>query len=156
MTLLFPYFMQPVGALNPKRAAFYAERYETWEDDQTPPCHYNSHYSTAASTLHWLVRIVSKITPQPPSYPLLYGVQNPRISQASEYEWGGAHILRHCFISESALVDCHLSDSMMPLLLRSVSFCTGNNSTSQFDWAWVRPMALRKHISQASKPAYVN
>uniref|UniRef100_A0A672GQY2 Neurobeachin n=1 Tax=Salarias fasciatus TaxID=181472 RepID=A0A672GQY2_SALFA len=48
---------KPVGALNPKRAAFYAERYETWEDDQTPPCHYNSHYSTAANTLHWLVRI---------------------------------------------------------------------------------------------------
>uniref|UniRef100_A0A3B5A7U8 Neurobeachin n=1 Tax=Stegastes partitus TaxID=144197 RepID=A0A3B5A7U8_9TELE len=48
---------KPVGALNPKRAAFYAERYETWEDDQTPPCHYNSHYSTAATTLHWLVRI---------------------------------------------------------------------------------------------------
>ncbi|XP_075956980.1 neurobeachin isoform X3 [Anarhichas minor] len=48
---------KPVGGLNPKRAAFYAERYETWEDDQTPPCHYNSHYSTAASTLHWLVRV---------------------------------------------------------------------------------------------------
>ncbi|CAJ1065088.1 neurobeachin [Xyrichtys novacula] len=48
---------KPVGALNPKRAAFYAEHYETWEDDQTPPCHYTSHYSTAASTLHWLVRI---------------------------------------------------------------------------------------------------
>ncbi|XP_047451139.1 neurobeachin isoform X2 [Mugil cephalus] len=48
---------KPVGALNPKRAAFYAERYETGEDDQMPPCHYNSHYSTAANTLHWLVRI---------------------------------------------------------------------------------------------------
>ncbi|XP_074536226.1 neurobeachin isoform X1 [Halichoeres trimaculatus] len=48
---------KPVGALNPKRAAFYAEHYETWEDDQTPPCHYSSHYTTAASTLHWLVRI---------------------------------------------------------------------------------------------------
>ncbi|XP_063762464.1 neurobeachin [Eleginops maclovinus] len=48
---------KPIGALNPKRAAFYAEHYETWEDDQTPPCHYNSHYSTAASSLHWLVRI---------------------------------------------------------------------------------------------------
>uniref|UniRef100_A0A7N6AB70 Neurobeachin n=1 Tax=Anabas testudineus TaxID=64144 RepID=A0A7N6AB70_ANATE len=48
---------KPIGALNPKRAAFYAERYETREDDQTPPCHYNSHYSTAATTLHWLVRI---------------------------------------------------------------------------------------------------
>ncbi|XP_053279356.1 neurobeachin isoform X2 [Pleuronectes platessa] len=48
---------KPVGALNPKRAAFYAERYETWDEDQTPPCHYSSHYSTAATALHWLVRI---------------------------------------------------------------------------------------------------
>ncbi|XP_047247715.1 neurobeachin isoform X3 [Girardinichthys multiradiatus] len=48
---------KPVGALNPKRAAFYSERYETGEDDQTPPCHYDSHYSTAATTLHWLLRI---------------------------------------------------------------------------------------------------
>nr|XP_055052929.1 neurobeachin isoform X1 [Misgurnus anguillicaudatus] len=47
---------KPIGALNPKRAAFYAERYESW-DEETPPCHYSSHYSTAASTLHWLVRI---------------------------------------------------------------------------------------------------
>ncbi|XP_057266421.1 neurobeachin isoform X7 [Pezoporus wallicus] len=48
---------KPIGALNPKRAVFYAERYETWEDDQTPPYHYNTHYSTSASTLAWLVRI---------------------------------------------------------------------------------------------------
>ncbi|KAM6933600.1 neurobeachin isoform 2-T2 [Xenentodon cancila] len=48
---------KPVGALNPKRAAFYVERYEKWEDDQTPPYHYNSHYSTIDTTLHWLVRI---------------------------------------------------------------------------------------------------
>ncbi|XP_065816838.1 neurobeachin [Labrus bergylta] len=48
---------KPVGALNPKRAAFFNEHYENWEDDQTPPCHYISHYSTAATTLHWLVRI---------------------------------------------------------------------------------------------------
>ncbi|KAM6987921.1 neurobeachin [Tautogolabrus adspersus] len=48
---------KPVGALNPKRAAFFNEHYENWEDDQAPPCHYISHYSTAASTLHWLVRI---------------------------------------------------------------------------------------------------
>uniref|UniRef100_A0AAZ1XPU3 Neurobeachin a n=1 Tax=Oreochromis aureus TaxID=47969 RepID=A0AAZ1XPU3_OREAU len=54
---------KPIGALNPKRAAFFTERYESWEDDQTPPCHYNTHYSTAATTLHWLVRIVSKISP---------------------------------------------------------------------------------------------
>uniref|UniRef100_A0A6Q2X4A8 Neurobeachin n=1 Tax=Esox lucius TaxID=8010 RepID=A0A6Q2X4A8_ESOLU len=48
---------KPIGALNPKRAVFYAERYETWEEDQTPPHHYNTHYSTAGSTLFWLLRI---------------------------------------------------------------------------------------------------
>ncbi|KAM6139723.1 LOW QUALITY PROTEIN: neurobeachin [Pterocles gutturalis] len=48
---------KPIGALNPKRAVFYAERYETWEDDQTLPYHYNTHYSTSTSTLAWLVRI---------------------------------------------------------------------------------------------------
>ncbi|XP_077064158.1 neurobeachin isoform X5 [Siphateles boraxobius] len=46
---------KPIGALNPKRAVFYADRYESW-DEETPPCHYTTHYSTAASTLHWLVR----------------------------------------------------------------------------------------------------
>lgn len=53
-------FPQPIGALNPKRAVFYADRYESW-DEETPPCHYTTHYSTAASTLHWLVRIVSLV-----------------------------------------------------------------------------------------------
>ncbi|XP_066478087.1 neurobeachin isoform X1 [Tiliqua scincoides] len=48
---------KPIGALNPKRAVFYAERYETWEDDQSLPFHYNTHYSTSTCTLSWLVRI---------------------------------------------------------------------------------------------------
>lgn len=52
-------FFQPIGALNPKRAAFYAERYETWDDDSTPPHHYTTLYSTAHSTLMWMLRIVS-------------------------------------------------------------------------------------------------
>uniref|UniRef100_A0A8C6SE64 Neurobeachin n=1 Tax=Neogobius melanostomus TaxID=47308 RepID=A0A8C6SE64_9GOBI len=47
---------KPVGALNPARAAFYAERYDKWSDEQTPPCHYSSHYSTASAALHWLIR----------------------------------------------------------------------------------------------------
>uniref|UniRef100_A0A8B9LPJ6 Neurobeachin b n=1 Tax=Astyanax mexicanus TaxID=7994 RepID=A0A8B9LPJ6_ASTMX len=47
---------KPIGSLNPKRAVFYAESYESW-DEETPPCHYTTHYSTADSTLHWLVRI---------------------------------------------------------------------------------------------------
>ncbi|MED6268283.1 hypothetical protein CHARACLAT_020758 [Characodon lateralis] len=48
---------KPIGALNPKRAAFYAERYETWDDDGTPSHHYTTLYSTAHSTLMWMVRI---------------------------------------------------------------------------------------------------
>ncbi|XP_057206773.1 neurobeachin isoform X2 [Triplophysa rosa] len=47
---------KPIGALNPKRAVFYAERYESW-NEEAPPCHYTSHYSTTAATLHWLVRM---------------------------------------------------------------------------------------------------
>ncbi|XP_030168797.1 lipopolysaccharide-responsive and beige-like anchor protein isoform X3 [Lynx canadensis] len=48
---------KPVGALNPKRAAFFAERYESWEDDQVPRFHYGTHYSTASFVLAWLLRI---------------------------------------------------------------------------------------------------
>ncbi|XP_071977592.1 lipopolysaccharide-responsive and beige-like anchor protein isoform X2 [Engystomops pustulosus] len=48
---------KPVGALNPKRAAFFAERYETWEDEQVPKFHYGTHYSTASFVLSWLLRI---------------------------------------------------------------------------------------------------
>uniref|UniRef100_A0AAX7SIJ4 Neurobeachin n=1 Tax=Astatotilapia calliptera TaxID=8154 RepID=A0AAX7SIJ4_ASTCA len=48
---------KPIGALNPKRAAFFSERYETWEDDQVPKFHYGTHYSTSSFTLMWLLRI---------------------------------------------------------------------------------------------------
>uniref|UniRef100_A0A8C5D403 Neurobeachin n=1 Tax=Gadus morhua TaxID=8049 RepID=A0A8C5D403_GADMO len=48
---------KPIGALNPKRAAFYAERYETWEEEGTPPHHYTTLYSTADTTLGWMLRI---------------------------------------------------------------------------------------------------
>uniref|UniRef100_H3CX27 Neurobeachin n=1 Tax=Tetraodon nigroviridis TaxID=99883 RepID=H3CX27_TETNG len=48
---------KPIGALNPKRAAFYAERYETWDDDSAPSHHYTTLYSTAHSTLMWMLRI---------------------------------------------------------------------------------------------------
>ncbi|XP_066137133.1 lipopolysaccharide-responsive and beige-like anchor protein isoform X5 [Saccopteryx bilineata] len=48
---------KPIGALNPKRAAFFAERYESWEDDQVPKFHYGTHYSTASFVLAWLLRI---------------------------------------------------------------------------------------------------
>ncbi|XP_072418071.1 lipopolysaccharide-responsive and beige-like anchor protein isoform X1 [Chiloscyllium punctatum] len=48
---------KPIGALNPKRAAFFSERHENWEDDQVPPFHYGTHYSTSSFTLAWLLRI---------------------------------------------------------------------------------------------------
>lgn len=48
---------KPIGALNPKRAAFFSERYESWEDDQVPKFHYGTHYSTASFSLMWLVRL---------------------------------------------------------------------------------------------------
>ncbi|XP_034044261.1 lipopolysaccharide-responsive and beige-like anchor protein isoform X3 [Thalassophryne amazonica] len=48
---------KPIGALNPKRAAFFSERFESWEDDQVPKFHYGTHYSTSSFTLMWLLRI---------------------------------------------------------------------------------------------------
>lgn len=49
---------QPVGALNPSRRAYFEERYNSWEHESIPPFHYGSHYSTAAFTLNWLLRVV--------------------------------------------------------------------------------------------------
>nr|XP_057947530.1 lipopolysaccharide-responsive and beige-like anchor protein isoform X3 [Doryrhamphus excisus] len=48
---------KPVGALNPKRAAFFSDRYDSWDDDQVPKFHYGTHYSTSSFTLMWLLRI---------------------------------------------------------------------------------------------------
>jgi len=51
-------YLQPVGALNPTRREFYEERYASLAVKDTPARHYNTHYSTAGSTLDWLVRLV--------------------------------------------------------------------------------------------------
>ncbi|KAM6940702.1 lipopolysaccharide-responsive and beige-like anchor protein [Xenentodon cancila] len=48
---------KPIGALNPKRAAFFSDRFESWEDDQVPKFHYGTHYSTSSFTLMWLLRM---------------------------------------------------------------------------------------------------
>ncbi|XP_056265946.1 LOW QUALITY PROTEIN: lipopolysaccharide-responsive and beige-like anchor protein [Pseudoliparis swirei] len=48
---------KPIGALNPKRAAFFSDRYGSWEDDQVPKFHYGTHYSTSSFTMMWLLRI---------------------------------------------------------------------------------------------------
>ncbi|KAM9819383.1 lipopolysaccharide-responsive and beige-like anchor protein isoform 2-T2 [Syngnathus typhle] len=48
---------KPIGALNPKRAAFFSDRYDSWDDDQVPKFHYGTHYSTSSFTLMWLLRM---------------------------------------------------------------------------------------------------
>ncbi|VDP43446.1 unnamed protein product, partial [Schistosoma curassoni] len=48
---------KPIGAINPKRKAFFDERYENWEDETQPPFHYGTHYSTAAFVLNYLLRV---------------------------------------------------------------------------------------------------
>eukprot|EP00887_Chlorella_sp_A99_P003486 scaffold7.g3486.t1 len=46
---------KPVGALNPRRLQFFLERYRSMEQDQDeiPPFHYGSHYSSAGSGGHF-------------------------------------------------------------------------------------------------------
>ncbi|KAK6172415.1 hypothetical protein SNE40_016068 [Patella caerulea] len=48
---------KPIGALNETRKTYFEERYASWEHDQIPPFHYGTHYSTAAFTLNWLIRV---------------------------------------------------------------------------------------------------
>jgi len=50
--------MQPIGALNPTRRAFFEERYSSWEHNEIPPFHYGTHYSTAAFVMNWMLRLV--------------------------------------------------------------------------------------------------
>jgi hypothetical protein len=46
----------PVGALDADRFAKFQERFENFIDDQIPPFHYGSHYSSAGTTLFFLIR----------------------------------------------------------------------------------------------------
>ena len=48
---------KPIGALNHSRREYFEKRYSSWEHDQIPPFHYGTHYSTAAFTLNWLIRL---------------------------------------------------------------------------------------------------
>lgn len=48
---------KPIGVLNEDRKDFFEERYKSWDNEQIPPFHYGTHYSTAAFTLNWLVRV---------------------------------------------------------------------------------------------------
>ncbi|XP_068720916.1 lipopolysaccharide-responsive and beige-like anchor protein [Montipora capricornis] len=49
---------KPIGALNPTRHAQFVERYASWdENDDIPPFHYGTHYSTCGFTLAWMIRV---------------------------------------------------------------------------------------------------
>ncbi|XP_048589684.1 neurobeachin-like isoform X3 [Nematostella vectensis] len=49
---------KPIGALNPNRHVQFLERYASWdENDDIPPFHYGTHYSTCGFTLAWLIRL---------------------------------------------------------------------------------------------------
>lgn len=58
-TLCYDHLFQPIGALNETRRSYFEERFKSWDHDQIPPFHYGTHYSTAAFTLNWLIRVVS-------------------------------------------------------------------------------------------------
>jgi hypothetical protein len=48
---------KPVGALTPERLADFEERYESFCDPSIPKFHYGTHYSSAGSTLFFLIRV---------------------------------------------------------------------------------------------------
>ncbi|GMR43276.1 hypothetical protein PMAYCL1PPCAC_13471, partial [Pristionchus mayeri] len=48
---------KPIGALSEARRKQFEERFQNWDDPSTPPFHYGTHYSTAAFTLNWLMRV---------------------------------------------------------------------------------------------------
>ncbi|KAF7488154.1 Neurobeachin [Sarcoptes scabiei] len=48
---------KPIGALNSERRDEFIERFNSWDNNQVPAFHYGTHYSTAAFTLNWLIRI---------------------------------------------------------------------------------------------------
>ncbi|KAJ4955418.1 hypothetical protein NE237_012201 [Protea cynaroides] len=48
---------KPIGALNADRLKKFQERYSSFDDPVIPKFHYGSHYSSAGTVLHYLVRI---------------------------------------------------------------------------------------------------
>lgn len=49
---------KPIGALNSDRRNEFIERYNNWDNNcLITPFHYGTHYSTAAFTLGWLIRL---------------------------------------------------------------------------------------------------
>ena len=64
---------KPIGALNSDRRAEFIERYNTWDNNNNVPAfHYGTHYSTAAFTLGWLIRMQ-------PFYSIYLALQDGRL-----------------------------------------------------------------------------
>lgn len=67
---------KPVGALNSERRAEFVERYNLWDNSHIPAFHYGTHYSTAAFTLGWLIRLE-------PFYSAYLALQDGRLEDES-------------------------------------------------------------------------
>jgi hypothetical protein len=48
---------KPMGALGAARAKEFQNRFEHWDDPNTPPFHYGTHYSSAGGVLSYLIRM---------------------------------------------------------------------------------------------------
>uniref|UniRef100_A0A4W4FTK9 Neurobeachin n=1 Tax=Electrophorus electricus TaxID=8005 RepID=A0A4W4FTK9_ELEEL len=110
---------KPIGALNPKRAVFYVEHYESW-DEETPPCHYSTHYSTAAAALHWLVRIEPYTT-------FFLSTNSNKFEHPDRTFSGVAHSWRHCQRDTSDVKELIPEFYYLPeMFVNSNGYCLGD------------------------------
>jgi len=72
---------KPIGATNPQRAEEIAMRYAEWLDDETPPFHHGTHYSSSAVVMYFLVRL------------------NPFAAQSARYQGGRLDVADRLFHS---------------------------------------------------------
>ncbi|XP_054153239.1 neurobeachin-like isoform X2 [Oppia nitens] len=68
---------KPIGALNSDRRSEFIERFNSWDNSNNVPAfHYGTHYSTAAFTLGWLIRLQ-------PFYSTYLSLQDGRLEDES-------------------------------------------------------------------------
>ncbi|KRX36623.1 putative neurobeachin -like protein [Trichinella murrelli] len=80
---------KPVGALNDSRRKYFIDRYRQWEHDKIPPFHYGTHYSTAAFTMNWLMRME-------PFTSLFLSLQSGKFDHADRMFHSVAESWKHC------------------------------------------------------------
>ncbi|KRZ41724.1 putative neurobeachin -like protein [Trichinella pseudospiralis] len=80
---------KPVGALNDGRRRYFIDRYRQWEHDKIPPFHYGTHYSTAAFTMNWLMRMEPFTT-------LFLSLQSGKFDHADRMFHSVAESWKHC------------------------------------------------------------